>query len=157
PYVSGEDIDGYPRDQQQHQRNRKPHARSSSDSNGEESSPFECKIDGLRPFRSHGHFLILASEGGRPGFYRVITWRDSLDRESAIAACNREQRTLHDSDVRAHPGMLVALHGYHNLSTRKLFVEWSGARRLRLVPFPVIFWHRMDVVGCRVARSDSQF
>ena len=75
---------------------------------------------------------------------------------SACASANREERVSHHADVRFHPGVLVALNWNEHFRARKALLDWRRTVGLRLVPFLIELWCRVNVVLCRVAVGDLE-
>src|SRR5947209_18211814 len=75
--------------------------------------------------------------------------------KAAIFRCHREKWMLKHRDVAAHPGMHVALDRNGDFLAGKAFLD-PTAWRLRLVPFAIICWGGMNVMGHGIAISDAQ-
>src|SRR5258708_40248754 len=87
-------------------------------------------------------------------WYCVIGGGQTLDFKFTIGSGDRVERALGYVDEHAHPGMLVALHGQHNLFAGEDFLERGGLRRLRLVPLAVVLRGGMNIVRGGIAVDD---
>ena len=90
-----------------------------------------------------------------PGGKSVRTSWNALNGEAAIISADCEERRLHHSDIRLHPGMLIALHRHENLVSGKRLLNRCSAVRLRLIPLWILFRCWMDIVCCRVTIGDA--
>src|SRR5260370_9373643 len=93
---------------------------------------FESYVDGLAVLGRESDFLGLLAQLFMDEGDGVVAGRQALDFELAVGAGDREERALGDVDEQTHPGILVALHGHHDLFAGAGFLERSGLRTLRL-------------------------
>src|SRR5207249_12066859 len=95
---------------------------------------FEWEVHRLALFGTDGHLHILRRVLFMPGLERIRTGRQTLDGEGAVVSGHRKERMIHNTDVRPHPGMYVALHRDHDFFASEalqfIFAFW----RLRFVP-----------------------
>src|SRR5260370_10936160 len=115
---------------------------------------FESYVDGLAVLGCESDFLGLLAELFVDEGDGVVAGGQALDFELAVGAGDRKERALGDVDEHAHPGMLVALHGQHDLFAGEGFLECGSLRRLRLVPLAVVLGGGMNIVGGRIAVDD---
>src|SRR6185503_16674562 len=110
------------------------------------------------PRYRHLHRLLFSVRAAfSPGDDGVAACRDALDLERAVIFTHRIKRVSHHADVSLHPRMLIAFHGNQHFRAPEGFLEWRRAIRLRLVPFLVQLWCRVDVVLCGVAVCNTDF
>src|ERR1700674_3157149 len=124
------------------------------------------EMGGLRPrleheiyrlgfIRSHRNFLALGTELLMPRLDRVGTRRKTFQYETPVLVRNHKIRMLENRDVASHPRVHVALDWDGDLFPRKRFFD-GQPMRLRLIPFPIVVWHRMNVVRSFVAGDHIQ-
>lgn len=82
-----------------------------------------------------------------PSFEDIIAWRQIADLKRAILAGHGEVRTIDNADEGVHPGMNVTLHGNQDLGLDEFPREGRIARSLTMIPFPVDFSERMNIMG----------
>src|SRR4030095_6008359 len=120
------------------------------------SSRFEGHIQGLAFFCSERHFLVLFTQLFMHESQSVIAWGQTFDLKLAVRSRDCVERALRYTNEHFHPGMLIALHGEHDLLARKGLFEGRCLGSLRFVPLAIIFWCWVNVVRRRIAVGDLQ-
>src|SRR5579862_1308964 len=113
---------------------------------GSGGSGLERKGDGFRFARADGDHLVLRTEGFVPSRYGVGPGRHILDGERAVFAGDLIVRIIEHGDVGLHPGMDVALHRDGDLGAREALHDRRRSRRLRFVPFAIVFGDGVNIV-----------
>src|SRR5712692_10134629 len=108
---------------------------------------FETSVYGLAILGGQRHLLILLAQLLVHEGEGVVARRQALNGVLAVRAGDRVERVLHHVDVHLHPRVLVALYRQHDFFAGEALLQWSGLRRLGLVPLAVILGRGMDVVG----------
>src|ERR1035437_4478479 len=90
------------------------------------------------------------------GFNYVGPRRQPLNCKRSVVARHGEEGMSDHADVRAHPGMYVALHRDHDLLAIEALGQGRLSRRLRLVPIGVHLRLWVDVVVGGVAGLDLE-
>src|ERR1700739_4253085 len=91
-----------------------------------------------------------------PSRYGVSAPGHVLEREAAVLAGDLEIGVTEDGDICLHPWVHVALDGDGNLGTGEGLHNGLSARRLRLVPFPIVFRDGVDVMRGHVGIDDGK-
>src|SRR5258706_14055318 len=103
-------------------------------------------VNRLRVFGSDSYLLGLPAQLFVYEGNGVIAGGQALDFIFPALIGDRVEGALHHVDVHLQPRVLVALYGQHDFFAGEALLDWSGRRRLRLVPFAGVFRCGMNVV-----------
>src|ERR1700681_291335 len=131
------------------------HSRSRKNETGRLRPRLEHEIYRLVFICSHRNFLALGTELLMPRLDRVGTGRKTFQIETPVLIRNHKIRMFENCYVASHPRVHVALDWDGDLFPRKGFFD-GQPMWLRLIPFPIVVWHRMNVVRSFVAVDHIQ-